>query len=50
MWKAGIEGRRDIGAVVLRMKVRTGTDGGVVARLFGIANIVDGMQFGRRRG
>ena len=47
MWKAGIEVRRDISAVVLRKKARTETDGGVVSRLFGIANIVDGMQRGQ---
>lgn len=47
MWKAGIEVGRDIGAVVLRKKARAETDGGVVARLFGIANIVDGMQRGQ---
>ena len=44
MWKAGMEVRRDISAVVLRKKARTETDGGGVSRRFGIANIVDRMQ------
>lgn len=44
MWKTGIEVRRDISAVVLRKKARSEKDGRIVARLFGIANILDGME------
>lgn len=47
MWKTGIEVRRDISAVVLRNKARSEQDGRVVSRLFGIANIADGMERGQ---
>jgi transposase len=40
----GIEVRRDISAVILRKKARSEKDGRVVSRLFGIANILDGMD------
>ena len=42
--KKGLEVRRDISAVVLRGKARKEKDGRVVSRLFGIANILDGMD------
>lgn len=47
MWKTGIEVRRDISAIVLRKKARSEKDGRVVSRLFGIANILDGMERGQ---
>ena len=43
MGAKGLDVRRDISAVVLRKKARQAKDGKVVARLFGIANVLDGM-------
>lgn len=40
----GLNVRRDISAVVLRKKARVEKNGRVVSRLFGIANILDGMS------
>ncbi len=42
--QAGIEVRRDISATVLRKKARGEKNGRVSSRLFGIANILDGMS------
>jgi transposase len=42
--KAGIEVRRDISASVLRKKARREKDGRVASRMFGIANVLDGMD------
>jgi transposase len=44
MGQSGLEVRRDITAVVLRKKARAQKDGRVASRLFGIANILDGMS------
>jgi transposase len=41
--KAGLAVRRDISATVLRKKARREKNGRVASRLFGIANILDGM-------
>lgn len=46
MWRTGTKVRRNIGAAVLRKQARREKDGRVVARLFGIANILDGMERG----
>lgn len=46
MWKVGIEVRKDITATELRKKARTERNGRVVARMLGIANILDGMERG----
>lgn len=43
MGAAGLNIRRDISAVVLRKKARQEKDGTVVLRLFGIANVLDGL-------
>ena len=43
MGAAGLEIRRDISAEVLRKKARQEKDGKVVLRLFGIANVLDGL-------
>lgn len=40
----GLAVRRDITAVVLRKKARRESSGSVAARMFGIANILDGMD------
>jgi transposase len=40
----GLKVRRDISAVVLRKKARSEKNGRVASRLFGIANILDGMS------
>jgi transposase len=42
--KAGLAVRRDISAAVLRKKARAEKNGRVSSRLFGIANILDGMS------
>ena len=42
--KAGLEVRRDISATMLRKKAREEKNGRVSSRLFGIANILDGMS------
>lgn len=42
--KAGLVVRRDISATVLRKKARGEKNGRVSSRLFGIANILDGMS------
>jgi transposase len=42
--KQGLKVRLDITAAVLRKKARSEKDGRVVSRLFGIANILDGMD------
>ena len=42
--KAGLAVRRDISATVLRKKARAEKNGRVASRLFGIANILDGMS------
>jgi transposase len=44
MWRVGIEVRQDITAPVLRKKARSEKDGKVASRLFGIANILDGID------
>ena len=41
--KAGLMVRRDISATVLRKKARAEKNGRVASRLFGIANILDGL-------
>jgi transposase len=46
MWKTGTEVRKDISAAVLRKKARQEKDGRVASRMFGIANILDGMERG----
>ena len=43
MGAKGLEVRRDISAVVLRKRARQEKDSKVVLRLFGIANVLDGM-------
>jgi len=42
--KAGLAVRRDISATILRKKARGEKNGRVSSRLFGIANILDGMS------
>ena len=42
--KAGLTVRRDISARVLRKKARAEKNGRVASRLFGLANILDGMS------
>jgi transposase len=42
--KAGLAVRRDISATALRKKARAEKNGRVASRLFGIANILDGMS------
>jgi transposase len=44
MKQTGIEVRRDMTAMVLRKKARGEKDGKVASRLFGLANILDGMD------
>ena len=44
MWKTGIEVRKDMSATVLRKKARPKRVGKVASRMFGIANILDGME------
>ena len=44
MKQSGIEVRRDMTAMVLRKKARGEKDGKVASRLFGLANILDGMD------
>ncbi len=44
MWNIGIEVRKDMTAAILRKKARGEKDGRVASRLFGIANILDGMD------
>jgi transposase len=44
MWQEAIELRKDMTAAVLRKKARSEKKGSVVARLLGIANILDGMD------
>ncbi len=44
MRQTGIEVRRDMTATVLRKKARGEKDGKVASRLFGLANILDGMD------
>jgi len=44
MRKTGLAVRRDISAVVLRKKARQDKSGSVATRMFGIANILDGMD------
>jgi len=44
MKQTGIEVRRDMTATVLRKKARGEKDGKVASRLFGLANILDGMD------
>ena len=46
MGAKGVEVRQDISAVVLRKKARQEKDGKVVARLFGIANVLEGISRG----
>lgn len=46
MWQVGIEVRKDITAAVLRKKACGEKNGRVVARMLGIANILDGMERG----
>jgi len=46
MGAKGLEVRQDISAVVLRKKARQEKDGKVVARLFGIAAVLDGISRG----
>ena len=41
---SGLAVRRDISAVVLRKKARQESSGSVAARMFGIANILDGLD------
>jgi transposase len=44
MRRSGIEVRRDMTAAVLRKKARGEKDGKIASRLFGLANILDGMD------
>jgi transposase len=44
MGQLGLAVRQDISAVVLRKKARSEKDGRLASRLFGIANILDGMN------